>query len=119
MDNVVDIFLHFLNQVRMFHWQTKSYARHQAYGMFYDSFGELIDDFIEAQMGKYGRVKTVKPIELQNLDEVEIDGFLNELEQFLLSFNKEYDQVEDSDLLNIRDETLGKLNKLRYLLTLD
>ena len=46
-------------QLRFFHWQTKSYARHQAYGGTYDAMDGLIDNFVEVLMGKYGRVPAV------------------------------------------------------------
>jgi len=36
----------------------------------------------------------------------------------LISLNDMLDKVQDSDLLNIRDEMLGSLNQLKYLLTL-
>jgi hypothetical protein len=37
-------------QLRFFHWQTKSYARHQAYGGTYDAMDGLIDNFVEVMM---------------------------------------------------------------------
>ena len=35
------------NQFRIFHWQTKSFARHSAFGGIYDSLDDLIDKFVE------------------------------------------------------------------------
>jgi len=37
---------------------------------------------------------------------------------FLLSFSQLYNPETDSDLLNIRDEMLAEMNRLKYLLTL-
>ena len=56
------------NQLKIHHWQTKSYAEHQALGATYDAFTGLIDEFIETLMGKYGRVKSESgfKIELSN-----------------------------------------------------
>jgi DNA-binding ferritin-like protein len=34
------------------HWQTESYAAHQALGMYYSDIPDLIDDVIEAYQGK-------------------------------------------------------------------
>ena len=48
-----------------------------------------------------------------------IKDYLEELEQFLIELSEHYDSTKDSDLLNIRDEMLGEVNKLKYLLTLD
>ena len=47
MENIVDHFISYQQQFRILHWQTKSFARHKAYGKFYDTFGDLMDKFIE------------------------------------------------------------------------
>jgi len=119
VENIVDHLISYQQQFRILHWQTKSYARHKAYGDFYDSFSGLMDDFIETHMGKYGRVKTGGKIEISNMNDVQIKDYLEEIEQFLIELSEEYDERKDSDLLNIRDEMLGSVNKLKYLLTLD
>ena len=104
-------------QLRFFHWQTKSYARHQAYGMVYDEMDGLIDSFVESMMGKYGRVPAL-PINILNRNEKDITSFIDETIMYLIGLSNIFDSVKDSDLLNIRDEMLGLFNKLRYLLTL-
>ena len=119
MENIVDHLISYQQQFRILHWQTKSYARHKAYGDFYDSFSGLMDDFIETHMGKYGRVKTGGKIEISNMNDVQIKDYLEEIEQFLIELSEEYDERKDIDLLNIRDEMLASVNKLKYLLTLD
>ena len=104
-------------QMRIFHWQTKSHARHKAFGKVYSNLGDLIDTFAEAWMGKNGRVRVSGPIELQNLGgDVEqiIDGYI----QTLVGMTDVLDPQRDTDLLNIRDEILSEFNKLKYLLTL-
>ena len=55
MDSIINGLLRIQQQLRILHWQTKSYARHKAYGKTYDELGDLIDEFMEVQMGKYGR----------------------------------------------------------------
>jgi Family of unknown function (DUF5856) len=119
VENIVDHLISYQQQFRILHWQTKSYARHKAYGDFYDSFSDLMDEFIETHMGKYGRVKTGGKIEISNMNDVQIKDYLEEIEQFLIELSEEYDERKDSDLLNIRDEMLASVNKLKYLLTLD
>ena len=103
-------------QLRIFHWQTKSHARHKAFGKTYAALGDLIDSFVEVYMGKYGRVKVSGPIELKNIDN-DVDLVIEEYVEFLVSITEQMDAA-DSDLLNIRDEILGLMNRLRYLLTL-
>lgn len=119
MENLVIQLIQYQEQFRILHWQTKSYARHQAYGGVYSAWNDLIDKFVEAHMGKYGRIKVSGDINISNMSDLQIKEHLEEIEQFLILFNKHYDKVRDSDLLNIRDELLGEINKLKYLLTLD
>lgn len=104
-------------QLRFFHWQTKSYARHQAYGGTYDAMDGLIDTFVEVLMGKYGRVPAVQ-FKVYNRNEKDITAFIDETIMYLLSLTNELNPQTDTDLLNIRDEMLAEFNKLRYLITL-
>lgn len=104
-------------QLRFFHWQTKSYARHQAYGGAYSAMDDLIDNFVEILMGKYGRVPAI-PFKLYNRNEKDIMAFIDETITYLLNLNGSLNPQTDTDLLNIRDEMLAEFNKLRYLITL-
>jgi len=117
MDQIVMQLVQMEQQMRIFHWQTKSHARHKAFGKIYSNLGDLIDTFAEAWMGKNGRVRVTGPIELQDISgDVEsiVDGYIDTL----ISMTDTLDPQRDTDLLNIRDEILGEFNKLKYLLTL-
>lgn len=107
------------NQLKIFHWQTTSYSQHKAFGKAYDNLGDLIDSFVEIYFGKYGKVKAklTYSIELDNLEDNYLD-YINNYVEYLLSLNEELDSLKDTDLLNIRDEMVGVLNQLKYLLTL-
>lgn len=121
MISLMSTFLGIQSQFKVFHWQTQSYAKHIAYGGIYDTLNELSDEFMETYMGKYGRTALegeTDAILLVNIGEVNIEEFLETITEFLLSFNHKLDSNKDSDLLNIRDEMLGAINKLKYLLTL-
>lgn len=105
-------------QLRIFHWQSETYAQHKAFGEAYEKLGELVDEFIEVFMGKYGKVraKVTYNIELDNLSENYLD-YINDYIEFLNKLTEDISD-QDTDLLNIRDEMLATLNKLKYLLTL-
>jgi len=105
-------------QLRIFHWQSETYAQHKAFGEAYESLNELIDDFIEAFMGRKGKVraKITYNIELDNFTDNHTK-YINDYISFLTNLSNELDP-DDTDLLNIRDEMLQVLNKLKYLLTL-
>jgi DNA-binding ferritin-like protein len=113
-------FISLQEQFRILHWQTKSYARHNAFGGIYSDLDDLIDEFMEVYMGKYGRVEFEGEgtIILKNTKDLELNTFIKENLEFLKSLNEELNPSNDSDLLNVRDEIMGKINKLRYLLSL-
>jgi hypothetical protein len=107
-------------QFKILHWQTFSEARHVAYGNIYDNLGEKIDEFVEIMMGKYGRFELPDggaTIQIFNIKSLEINSFLDVTSEFLIEMADQLDSRRDTDLLNIRDEVLGSVNKLRYLLT--
>jgi hypothetical protein len=47
-----------------------------------------------------------------------LGAFISQTCDFLISLTETFDPQEDSDLLNLRDEMLSEVNKLKYLLTL-
>lgn len=107
------------NQVKYFHWQTKSFAQHEALGKVFDGLEDLIDDFVEVAMGKYGRPSTKKQtLQMFDLEDVDIMEWATGVVDYLLSFDDVLDETVDTDLLNIRDEMMALVNKLKYLLTL-
>ncbi len=108
------------NQLKIHHWQTKSYAEHQALGGAYNEFSDLIDEFVEVFMGKYGRIESKDgfKIELSNYKEISPTDFVDKYVNYLVNELPKTLEKTDTDLLNIRDEMLSQLNKLKYLLTL-
>jgi DNA-binding ferritin-like protein len=107
-------------QFKFMHWQTTGDAKHRAYGDIYDTLGDLIDSFAEAMMGKYGRPEFESEFSLmfQDLESLSLQNFMDGITDFLVSITEMLDPKYDTDLLNLRDEMLGAINKLKYLLTL-
>lgn len=108
------------NQLKIFHWQTRSYAQHMAFGATHDALLETIDEFVEVYQGKYGLIeaKSQFVIKLDNLNMMDPAQCAVECLNNLEEIRKELDPEIDSDLLNISDEMKASLNKLRYLLKL-
>ena len=117
MHEVASKLVEIQNQLKFFHWQTTSYARHKAYGKTYDTFTELMDTFVEVLMGKYGRVPAL-PMKVYNRNEKDCMTFIDESIAILLGLSTILSPTNDTDLLNIRDEMVSEFNKLKYLLTL-
>lgn len=118
--NIISPLIQFQQQLRIFHWQTDSYAEHKAFGKTYESLDGLIDEFVETFMGVYGRSKptttfqiTLKPLTDRSVVDYVISDFISYLDDLSNQNLKNH-----TDLLNLRDSLRGEVNKLRYLLSL-
>lgn len=121
---IVHVFLQFLIQIKLYHWQTFSYPRHKGSDSLFSGIQGLVDQFIEVYQGKYGRVIVDEKVEipLQNLDDDKIVSYLSIMKNFLVNDLENYlanKKMKNTDLLNIRDEMLGLINQTLYLFTLE
>ena len=114
-------FLEMLMMVKLYHWKTHSFATHKATDELYDSLNEHIDKFIEVLLGKTGtriNLTQKKSISLVDLNsQASLKARIDQFKKYLVSLNINKAVELDTDLLNIRDEILGDLNKFLYLLT--
>lgn len=112
--------LAFQNQLKVFHWQTFSYAEHKALGKAYETLDDLFDKFIEVYLGKYGKsyTKTEYTIHVESYEEgMNVKLFLSNKKRDLVSYLRS-EVSSDSDLTNIVDEIEAEINQLQYLLDL-
>ena len=117
---IVQTFLDMLNTIKLFHWKTKSYAKHKATDDLYAKLNENVDTFVEFLLGKdESRIKMVEK-RCRLLDSENTKDFksrIYEYREFLIDISKYFDQKRDTDLLNVRDEILGDINQFLYLMT--
>lgn len=116
--DIVSVLLGIRNQIKLYHWQTKSFADHKATDDLTAALDTAIDTFVEVYMGKYGRPKVSKSIKLHNFSSNMVRQFVEKQTMYLLTILPRKLKKTDTDLLNIRDEILAELNKIRYLFTL-
>ena len=121
--NIVCTFLEMLNMVKLHHWKTYSYSKHKATDELYSDLNSNVDAFIEVLLGKDGtpRVNLTRTKLLPLYDFSSIGPFKQKIAQIkhsLEHMSKCPTLMNNSDILNIRDELLGNLNKFTYLLTL-
>ena len=115
------IFLEMLLMVKLFHWKTHSFATHKATDELYDSLNDHIYNFIEVLLGKTGnRIdlmnhKTISLIDLESSSKLK--SKIESFKSYLVSLTNNMSVMTNTDLLNIRDEILGDMNKFLYLLT--
>jgi len=130
--HIIHTFLTILNTVKLYHWNTKSYATHKATDELYAKMGELIDHFVEVMLGKEnmgGRSKLLKGNNVAGAYVLNLSlyssnsDFKKQIEYyktFLIDLSKDatFNSETNVDLMAIRDEILAELNKFLYLLSL-
>lgn len=104
-------------QLKVLHWQTESYAEHNAFGSIYEDLDDRFDRLIEVYSGKYQRPKFggVKQISFADYENLKVDVFIDGMDDFLTNA---FMAEQDSEIANIRDEIRADLMKLKYLLSL-
>jgi hypothetical protein len=115
---IVSVFFHMRSQIKLYHWQTRSFAEHKATDDLVTALDTNIDKFIEVYMGRYGRPYIKKTLPVKNLTVTGIRAFITKSDEWLASSLPRMLKKNDSDLLNIRDEILADLNQIKYLFTL-
>jgi hypothetical protein len=115
---IVSVFFHMRAQIKLYHWQTRSFAEHKATDDLVAALDTNIDKFIEVYMGRYGRPYIRKTLPVKNLTVTGIRAFITKSDEWLASSLPRMLKKNDSDLLNIRDEILADLNQIKYLFTL-
>jgi hypothetical protein len=104
-------------QLKTLHWQTESFAEHNAFGDTYSSLDDKFDRLIEVYSGKYQRPKFggVMEVTLADYESIKVDLFMSSSVDF---FMDTFLAEQDAELANLRDEIIADLQKLKYLLTL-
>lgn len=118
---IVAKFLEMVLMVKLFHWDTHSFAAHKASDDLYTKLNASMDEFVEVLLGKSGsRIGLERPRTIRLLN---VHSMKREIEAFQ-SYLSKLEQVPalrhhpgNSDLYNIRDTVLGNLNQFMYLLT--
>lgn len=118
---LVNTFFHMLDNLKLYHWKTTSFARHKATDSLHEDMSDLVDKFMEVYIGKYGRTKinSMSSIPLKNMNDDNAEEMMQVWIKFLESGLSDFLDEYDTDLLNIRDEMLGLMNKTLYLFTLN
>lgn len=113
-EDLLLILLEAADQVRVFHWQTKSYAEHKALGKLYDGLSASTDAIAETLMGALDeRPKLGGELKLVDYSEGAPAAYVKQL-------SKTLSELKDmpTDVLNERDTLLSLTHTTSYLLTL-
>ena len=120
LNNIVKLLLQFRTDIKMYHWQTKSFPYHKISDELLSEIDDLTDKLVEASSGI---LKTRPNISNTNnnliiLRDVNTELFLNENNQ-ISDILRNSKLMEYTEIANIRDEILGAIAKAKYLMTFE
>jgi len=116
LESIASKLTYFHEQLHLTHWQTTSYAEHQALGALYDYVHDFKDGLIEKIMGYTGRRPTAYKIE--PLTNCTGSQCVADLLSFASSLKQYGERNSFHDVCNLADSLSGEAAKTKYLLTL-
>jgi hypothetical protein len=117
LESIAGKLTHFHEQLHLTHWQTTSYAEHQALGALYDYVHDFKDGVVEKLMGYTG--KRPKAFKIEPLsDGAGASNVVSELMSFSSSLKSYAESNGYHDISNLADALSGEAAKTKYLLTL-
>ena len=117
LENIAGKLTHFHEQLHLTHWQTTSYAEHQALGSLYDYVHDFKDGVIEKLMGYTGKRPKAPKVEPLS-DTASADAVVSSLMSFSSSLKSYAESNGYHDISNLADALSGEAAKTKYLLTL-
>jgi hypothetical protein len=117
LESIASKLTYFHEQLHLLHWQTNSYAEHQALGGLYDYVHDFKDGVIEKLMGYMNKRPTSVKME-QLSPSATSSSVVSELISFSSSLKSYAESNGFHDISNLADALSGEAAKTRYLLTL-
>jgi len=118
----IHFFLQLRDQIKLYHWQTRVYARHIATDQILEKLEKHIDSFVEVYIGKHGRPRVTgknSEITIHNMTEAGASRLLQAALRYLQGpLTRSLREGVDGDLLSLRDDLMEDVNQLLYLFTL-
>lgn len=116
LDSIAAKLTYFHEQLHLLHWQTSSYAEHQALGGLYDYVHDFKDGVIEKLMGYMG--KRPSGYKIDAIGGAQATAVVSELLSFASSLKSYAESNGYHDISNLADSLSGEAAKTKYLLTL-
>jgi hypothetical protein len=117
LESIAGKLTYFHEQLHLLHWQTTSYAEHQALGGLYDYVHDFKDGVIEKLMGYTGKRPKAPKVEPLS-DTASASIVVSELMSFASSLKSFAESNSYHDIANLADALSGEAAKTKYLLTL-
>jgi hypothetical protein len=110
---------YFYEELHLLHFQTTSFAEHEALGKIYDKVGDFQDEIIEKIMGYTG--KRVRAYKIDALKDYSA-GMPNQVVKELVTFAKQLEEFGEAnnmpDIENVAQSLSGEAAQTLYRLTL-
>ncbi len=116
LESIAAKLTYFHEQLHLTHWQTTSYAEHQATGALYDYVHDFKDGLIEKIMGYTG--KRPAPYKIEPLTNCTGIQCASDLLSFASTLKAYGEKNSYHDVCNLADALSGEAAKTKYLLTL-
>jgi len=116
LESIAGKLTHFHEQLHLLHWQTTSYAEHQALGSLYDYVHDFKDGVVEKLMGYLGKRPGIFKIE--PLTATSAMAVVESLCMFASDLKAYGEANKFHDISNLADSLSGEAAKTKYLLTL-
>ena len=116
LESIAAKLTYFHEQLHLIHWQTTSYAEHQATGALYDYVHDFKDGLIEKIMGYTNKRPT--PYKIEALTNCTASQCVSDLLAFASQLKQYGEKNSFHDVCNLADSLSGEAAKVRYLLTL-
>jgi DNA-binding ferritin-like protein len=107
--------------VKLFHWNTKSYANHIASDELYEDLNKNIDRFVEIFLAKNDRMShnDLITLNLEVLSDEQIVPYLKSASDYITNDDFFRTFSYDYDLQDILTDIIKSLNKAVYLMTIE
>lgn len=116
LETIAGKLTHFHEQLHLLHWQTTSYAEHQALGSLYDYVHDFKDGVVEKLMGYLG--KRPQAYKIEPLSAATPMAVVENLCMFASELKAYGEANKFHDISNLADSLSGEAAKTKYLLTL-
>jgi hypothetical protein len=117
LESIAAKLTYFHEQLHLLHWQTTSYAQHQALGSLYEYVHDFKDGLIEKIMGYTGKKPT--PYKIDALTNCTASQCVSDLMSFATSLKGYGEKNGFHDVCNLADSLSGEAAKTKFLLTLN
>lgn len=112
-------------QTKLLHWQSMLYGQHKALDELFDGLIDKGDELAESIMGKYGRPVLsedqlcLKLMNYNNPEKGDLSDFMDHLYKcYSLECKSIFEEGKDSEIINILDEIIALVDKVKYLISL-